>query len=242
MSGDINQTTNGPLAGKRALITGAAGGMGLLAARALAQTGAGLVIAGRNAQAMETVAATLGGDFNVEVEVEVSNPANAVDAEALAMAAADANIFVSCSGNLPRGRLGAVGAMDWGRSWQAAVFGPINLIREMWSHMCDTPGALVVVIIDSSMTPDLNDACATAAGGALMALVEALGKAHDEDPEQPRIVGLITGRKADDVDLGANVATAISMLACNPTGWTSGTLLTPQAVLANSQTKTQGQP
>lgn len=218
----------GPLSGHKALVTGAAGGIGLAAARALAQTGAGLYLSGRNMDALEKAAAGLREDFAVEVETQTANPANPVDAEALAIACDDAKVFVSCSGNLPQGNINAVDESQWKRSWEAAVFAPVNLIREMWTYMFETSDSLMIVVIDATMAPNPDDVCASSAGGALMSLVEALGKANGEGA--PRVLGLVTGRNA----VAGDVAAAISRMACEPERWPSGTLLSPQAINADT--------
>ena len=93
-----DETPRGPLSGKKALITGAAGGVGLAAARALAGTGADLDLSGIGANALERVATEIKQELGVAVETHIANPANAVDAEALALSCGDANVFVSCSG------------------------------------------------------------------------------------------------------------------------------------------------
>ncbi len=224
----LTKTLGGPLSGKKALITGAAGGVGLAAARALAQTGADLCLSGIGASSLERTANEIKQEFAVEVETHIANPANAVDAEALALSCGDANVFVSCSGNLPMGRIGSIRDDTWRKAWEAAVYAPINMIREMWSNMYETPDSLVIVVIDTPNSPDIDDACASAGGGALMSLVEALGKSESEGSDAPHILGLVTGRGGD----GASVASAISRIACDAKRFKSGSLLSPNAINA----------
>ncbi|MCK5446035.1 MAG: SDR family NAD(P)-dependent oxidoreductase [Rhodospirillaceae bacterium] len=223
----------GPLSGHKALITGAAGGIGLAAARALAQTGADLYISGRSEDALEQVALSVREDFAINVEIHIANPSNPVDAEVLAIASDDAKVFVSCSGNLPQGNINVVDESKWKRSWEAAVFAPVNLIREMWTYMYETPHSLMIIVIDASMVPDPEDVCASSAGGALMALVEALGKANRyvNGEGAPRVLGLVTGRNAN----AANVGAVISRMACEPEHWESGTLLSVDAFFTDTK-------
>jgi 3-hydroxybutyrate dehydrogenase len=57
--GEPAERTAGPLAGRRALVTGAASGIGAAIARALADRGAAVTLADRDAPALESVAAQL---------------------------------------------------------------------------------------------------------------------------------------------------------------------------------------
>lgn len=208
-----------PLDGQMALVTGAGGGAGLLAARALAQTGAGLYLSGVNFFSLDKAARAIKADYNIPIEIHTGNPANDTDAEAIAMACADAHVFVSCTGNLPRGDIDEVNDATWRKSWEAAVFAPINMCREMVGHMSDEGRGLVIVLIDSPALPDADDLCATTAGGALKAMVKALGKAT---PKGVKVLGLATNRQLD-----ANAfSMAVSRLACEPDRFATGSLIT----------------
>ena len=213
------ETMKGPLDGQMALVTGAGGGAGLLAARALAQTGAGLYLSGVNFFSLDKAARAIKGDYNIPIEIHTGNPANDTDAEAIAMACADAHVFVSCTGNLPKGDIDDVNDATWRKSWEAAVFAPINMCREMIGHMSDEGRGLVVVLIDSPAQPIADDICATAAGGALKALVKALGKST---PKGVKVLGLATNRR---LDAGA-FSMAVSRLACEPERFATGSLIT----------------
>ncbi len=216
---------DGPLHGKAVLVTGAAGGSGLLAARALAQTGADLFLSGLNFINLDASSRGIKKDFPVNIEIHTGNPAVQVDAEAIAMACSQAHMFISCTGNLPRGTLDDVEDLDWRKSWEAAVFAPINMTREILGHMGDEGRGLVVLVIDSPARPAGADICATSAGGALKAFVKAQGKAV---PKGLKILGLTTGRKLD----GAAFSMAISRLACDPDRFATGSLLTVKEVNA----------
>lgn len=216
---------NGPLHGKTALVTGASGGAGLLAARALAQTGADLYLSGINFFSLDTVARGIKTDFPVKIEIHTGNPANDTDAEAIAMACGDAQVFFNCTGNLPHGALDDVSDAQWRKSWEAAVFAPLNMCREMLGHMSDAGEGLVVLVIDSPATPDAADICATAAGGALKALVKAQGKAT---PQGVKMLGLMTNRRMD----ATAFSMAVSRLACEPERFATGSLLTVEDVNA----------
>lgn len=227
MPADEPADMKGPLDGKMALVTGASGGAGLLAARALAQTGCGLYLSGVNFMSLDKAARGLRADFAVPIEIHTGNPANDTDAEAVAMACADAEVFVSCTGNLPFGTLDDINDATWRKSWEAAVFAPVNMLREMVGHMSDEARGLALVLIDSPAQPSADDICATAAGGALKALVKALGKST---PKGVKVLGLMTNRS---LDAGA-FSMAVSRLACEPDRFATGSLITIDDI--NAQT------
>jgi len=215
----------GPLDGKFALVSGASGGLGLLAARALAQTGANLYLAGVNPDTLDHAARSIRDDFGVEAHTHVGNPATGTDAEAIALGSTDAEVFFSCTGNLPRGDLDEIGDATWRKSWDAAVFAPINLLREMLGHMGDAGSGLAVVVIDGPAVPAADDICATAAGGALQSMVEALGRAV---PRGVKVLGLVTNRELDPNAFSM----AVSRLACEPDRFATGSLVTVQDINA----------
>lgn len=220
---------SGPLSGKKALITGSAGGVGFASARALAQTGADLYLSGIGAKALERSADEIRNEFGVSVETHIANTANYVDAQALAMACDDVNVFVNCTGNIPTGSISDVDSPAWNKAWEAAVNGPINMVREMWPGMVEINDSMIIIIVDSPNIPNPDDVCASAAGGALMSLVEAMGKIDTGENNSPRILGLVTGRGGD----GAAIASAISRVACSPLSFKSGSLLSPDAINAS---------
>lgn len=215
----------GPLTGKMALVTGASGGLGLLAARALAQTGAGIYLSGVNPAGLETAAKAIRADFAVPAETHSGNPANEVDAAAIAMACGGAEVFFSCTGNLPKGTLDDIDGAKWRKSWEAALFAPLNMAREMLGHFADAQRGLLVLVIDSPDVPDAADICATAAGGTLKAMVKALGKSA---PLGVKVLGLTTGRRLD----ATAFSMAVSRLACEPERFATGSLISIEDVNA----------
>lgn len=214
----------GPLAGKLALVTGAAGGIGLMAARALAQTGCGLHITGQKFGAIYQVVNDIRNTFAVPAELHIGNPANVVDAEAIAMACAEVEFFISCTGNLPHGTLEDIENEAWRKSWEAAVFAPLNLVREMIGHMSDEGRGLIVLLIDAPPEIDADDICASAAGAILKTIVTGLGASL---PQGVRILGLCTER---NVDANA-LSESITRLALEPERFASGSLITAQEVI-----------
>lgn len=96
------------LAGKSALVTGGASGIGLACARLLAAAGARVVVADKNTEAAAGVAAELGG---LDVPIDVGDEASVEAAEAmLRERAVDIDLLVNSAGvlqrTLPPDRLG----------------------------------------------------------------------------------------------------------------------------------------
>jgi len=218
----------GPLSGKRALVTGASGGIGLMAARALAQTGCGLHMVGLKFMPIEQAASDIRSAFGVEAEAHTGNLATPVDAQALAMACADAEIYINCTGNLPHGTLEDIEDARWRKSWEAAVFTPINMVREMIGHMGDEGRGLIVLLIDAPITVDANDLCASAAGAVLKTIVQGLSR---DLPQGVRILGLNTHREADATALSE----AITRLAIEPERFATGSLISAQDVIKDEE-------
>jgi NAD(P)-dependent dehydrogenase (short-subunit alcohol dehydrogenase family) len=109
------------LAGRVAIVTGGTSGMGAAAARALAAEGAQVVVAGRNADRGETLAAEIGGSFKATDVTRVA------DCQALAQHAVDEHgridVLVSCAGILPLGEIGEVTEEGFDDAWRSNVKG-----------------------------------------------------------------------------------------------------------------------
>lgn len=90
------------LAGRKALLTGATGGLGRAIAEALAGRGATLVLSGRKAEALEALAAELPGDGHRVVPADL---ARAGAAEELAAEAGEVDVLVANAGLPGTGRL-----------------------------------------------------------------------------------------------------------------------------------------
>jgi len=208
----------GPLSNKMALVTGAAGGIGLMAARALAQTGCGVHLVGQKFMPIEQAASNIRSDFGVAAEAHTGNPAQAVDAQALAMACGDAEIFINCTGNIPAGTLEDIEDERWRKCWEAAVFAPLNMVREMIGHMSDEGRGLIVLVIDTPADIDANDLCASTSGAVLKALVKGLSQDLDRGI---RIIGLLTDRNVNAHDLSES----ITRLAIEPERFATGTMV-----------------
>ena len=218
----------GPLSDKTALITGAAGGIGLMAARALAQTGCGLYMVGQKFMPIEQAASDMRSNYAVQAEAHTGNLALSVDAEAIAMACADADIYINCTGNVVRGALEDIEDETWRKSWEAAVFAPLNMVREMIGHMNDEGRGLIVLIIDTPTQTLADDICASASGAVLKTIVEGLSQ---NLAQGVRIIGLCTERNVDAKILSE----AITRLAIAPERFATGSLITAHDIITDDE-------
>ncbi|HEY9079936.1 SDR family NAD(P)-dependent oxidoreductase [Magnetovibrio sp.] len=218
----------GPLSNKTALVTGAAGGIGLMAARALAQTGCSLHMVGQKFMPIEQAASDIRSDFGVNAEAHTGNLAISVDAEAIAMACADAEIYINCTGNLPSGALEDIEDEAWRKSWEAAVFAPLNMVREMIGHMTDEGRGLIVLVIDAPAKTVSDDICASASGAVLKTIVEGLSQ---DLAQGVRILGLCTERNID----ANRLSEAITRLAIDPGRFATGSLITAQDAITDDE-------
>jgi len=90
------------LAGRKALLTGATGGLGRATAKALSARGATLVLSGRKAEALEALAAELPGEGHRVVPSDLAEPGAA---EKLAAEAGPVDVLVANAGLPGTGRL-----------------------------------------------------------------------------------------------------------------------------------------
>src|SRR6478735_9160860 len=91
------------LAGRKALLTGATGGLGRAIARALAERGAVLLLSARKQDALEALAEELPGEGHTVLPCDLAEQGAA---EALAAAAGDVDLLVANAG------LPAAGLLD----------------------------------------------------------------------------------------------------------------------------------
>jgi NAD(P)-dependent dehydrogenase (short-subunit alcohol dehydrogenase family) len=105
-------TASGPLAGKRALVTGASSGLGAHFAGVLAAHGADVVLAARRPEALEAVAAAVRA-YGTAVTTVALDVTDAVSRGALADAAGPIDILVNNAGIVREGAALAQTEDDW---------------------------------------------------------------------------------------------------------------------------------
>ncbi len=167
------------LAGRVALVTGSARGLGLEIARGLAGQGAQVLLNGRNAGAVAEAVASIraGGDKAEELAFDVTD-AQSVEAafERLDRMAGRLDILVNNVGVRDRRSLFDFALDDMRRMLETNLVAPFELCRKAASRMIDggRGGRIVNVTSIAGPIANVRDAAYTSAKGGLAALTRAL--------------------------------------------------------------------
>lgn len=167
------------LRGRRVLVTGAASGIGLASAEALAAEGARLALLDRDAAALEEAARRLGPEPDV-----LALPADVTDEEQVAAAVQHAasalgglDALVACAGiSGPFGRgIERIALAEWNAVLAVNVTGPFLLAKHALPHLRagDRP-AIVLLASDSSFVAAPGMVPYNASKGAVLQLTRAL--------------------------------------------------------------------
>jgi short-subunit dehydrogenase len=116
------------LAGKRALLTGATGGLGQAIARTLADRGASLVLSGRKAEALGELAGGLPGEGHRTVVVDLAEEGAG---ERLVADAGDVDVLVANAGLPGGGQLDAYSADQLAASLRVNLEAPLEMTRAL---------------------------------------------------------------------------------------------------------------
>jgi len=180
------------LEGRTALITGASRGIGYGAAQALAAEGCHLHLASRNAADLENARRKIIDAHGVTVTCHAMDLGSSDNARKLAQTCADIDILVNNAGAIPQGSVSALDEKTWREAWDLKVFGFINLIRGIYTAMCERRrGVIVNVIGVAGERPAASYIAGSMGNAGLIALTRALGA---ESPDfGVRVVGLNPG-------------------------------------------------
>jgi short-subunit dehydrogenase len=129
--------------GKRALLTGATGGLGRAIALALAERGATLILSSRKREELEALAAELPGDGHT---VAVSDLAEPGAAERLAAEAGDVDILVANAGLPGSGRVEDFSPEHISRAVRVNLEAPMILSRQLLPGMTSRGSGHIVVV------------------------------------------------------------------------------------------------
>ncbi|HEX5712523.1 MAG TPA: SDR family NAD(P)-dependent oxidoreductase [Solirubrobacterales bacterium] len=131
------------LAGRKALLTGATGGLGRAIAATLAERGAKLLLSGRNGEALEAMAAELPGSGHLVLPSDLSQPGAA---EQLAEQAGAVDVLVANAGLPATGRLPEFSAEELTGALRVNLEAPMLLARAVEGGMLERGSGHMVFI------------------------------------------------------------------------------------------------
>ena len=140
------------LSGKRALVTGSTGGIGLAIARRLAEEGAHVIIAGRSQSKLDAAAQTVkdAARDGASVVAVLADAASVEGAELLASAAPEIDILVNNLGIYEMKAFSEITDADWMRLFETNVLGGIRLARKYFPGMLARDDGRVIFIASES--------------------------------------------------------------------------------------------
>ena len=131
------------LSGRRALLTGATGGLGRAIAEALAAQGAQLLLSARNREALEAMAAELPGSGHGVLPADLAEPEAA---ERLAAEAAGTEILIANAGLPGAGWLTDFSAEEVKRALRVNLEAPMLLARALYPAMVEAGSGHLVFV------------------------------------------------------------------------------------------------
>jgi len=185
------------LKGKRALVSGGSKGIGRASAQVLAQEGCEVMLAARDAQALQAAAQDIGAATGAGVKWKSADLSQRGAAEELAAWAGELDILVNNAGAIPGGDLLTLDEDTWRRSWDLKVFGYVNLCRAVYRTMkAKRSGVIVNVLGNAGERLNAAYIAGSTANAGLMAFTRALGGTSHKDGI--RVLGVSPGPVATD--------------------------------------------
>jgi short-subunit dehydrogenase len=135
------------LSGRKALLTGATGGLGRAIAQALAQRGARLALSARNREALEALAAELPGDGHSVLPADLAEPDAA---ERLAAEAAGTEILIANAGLPGSGLVHDFSAEEVKRALRVNLEAPMLMARALYPAMLEAGSGHLVFVASLS--------------------------------------------------------------------------------------------
>jgi 3-oxoacyl-[acyl-carrier protein] reductase len=185
------------LKGRSALITGGSRGIGLGAARVLAQEGCNLHLASRTAADLEAARKQITDAFPVQVTCHALDLGTSDNAVKLARDCSGVDILINNAGAIPQGTITGLDEKTWRAAWDLKVFGFINLTREIYRVMCERKSGVIINVIGTAgARPTAAYIAGSMANASLMTMSNALGA---ESPGYGvRVVGVNPSATATD--------------------------------------------
>jgi short-subunit dehydrogenase len=135
------------LSGRKALLTGATGGLGRAIAQALAERGARLTLSARNREALEAMAADLPGSGHDVLPSDLAEPGAA---EQLAADAVGTEILIANAGLPGAGKLDEFSAEEVKRALRVNLEAPMLLARALYPTMLEAGSGHLVFVASLS--------------------------------------------------------------------------------------------
>lgn len=179
------------LSGKVALITGASRGIGRGIARELASAGCDVMLAARDANALESAARevrALGRNAAIHVAdlTAEGGPAALVAAQARAFGRLD--ILVNNAGGARRGSLFELTKRDWSEGFNMKFFAHVRLCRLAWPQLKKAGGSVVFISGIGARAPVADYMIGASVIGASLAFMKALADLGKRDNVQVNAV------------------------------------------------------
>jgi short-subunit dehydrogenase len=134
------------IAGKRALLTGATGGIGRAIAVALAERGASVVLSSRKREELDALAAALPGGEHSVIVSDLAEPGAAERLAAEATAGAGIDLVVANAGLPGSGRLSDFSAAEVARAVRVNLEAPMTLAHDLLPAMVERHGGHLVFV------------------------------------------------------------------------------------------------
>jgi len=184
------------LSGKVFVVTGASRGLGLATATALVADGARVVLAARDAGAVQAAAAQLGDDA-MGVAADLADPATA---DRLVAAATDAygrvdGALISVGGPPPGPAL-ALDDAQWRGAFDSVFLGPVRMCRAVVAALPAEGGSIALVLSTSVKAPVAGLAASNGLRPGLAMLAKTM--ADELGARGVRVNGLLPGKVLTD--------------------------------------------
>jgi 3-oxoacyl-[acyl-carrier protein] reductase len=172
------------LEGKVALVTGSSSGIGRGVALALAGEGCDLMLTGRNAAALDEVAAAIRGKgrkaaITVLDLREQEAPAKLAAATKNEFGGLD--ILMNNAGTTKRGDFFKLTDADWEEGYALKFFAHVRLARAAWPMLKERKGCLVAMGGTSGRKPDKSFTIGSSVNAAVAAFAKCLADLGKED-------------------------------------------------------------
>jgi len=173
-----------PLAGKRAIVTGASRGIGRAIAIRLAREGARVVLGARDeaglAEVRETIRAAAGTAELLAADLRLPDaPARLAGFAVETLGGVD--MVVNNAGATRRGAFESLTDEDWTDGFALKFFGAVRLTRAAWPHLKRSGGTVLFISGVGGRTPGAQFAIGGSVNAALLSLTKALAEAGWED-------------------------------------------------------------